>query len=126
MGRKIALAVAFASFWIASSLGQEPMQPRQVSLTLPIVSRSGRMLIQQIADSAYRQDDECSACKHAMEDGGKCSDVTKECKGGSVRSCYLAAACLCQCNLDAGGCGSDRDALKECVDKNQKNAHDMD
>jgi len=52
----------------------------------------------------------------------KCQSHIDACKNGSQAECYLAAACLCQCNLDAGGCGSDRDALQKCVDDNTKAA----
>jgi hypothetical protein len=58
----------------------------------------------------------CSQCEN------KCAGVTQQCKNGSIKSCYLAAVCLCQCNLDAGGCGSSTDALKQCVRDNQKSA----
>jgi hypothetical protein len=61
----------------------------------------------------------CSAC------ADKCSSQTQACKDGSIKSCYLAAACVCRCNLDAGGCGSSRDALKECVEENEKLAREV-
>lgn len=63
----------------------------------------------------------CAACSTSQE----VKDRTQECKDGSVKSCYLAAAALCQCNLDAGGCGSSTQALKECVAKNRKSAEDL-
>jgi hypothetical protein len=62
----------------------------------------------------------CSGCEQ------RCESRTRECKNGSVRSCYLAAACLCQCNLDAGGCGSSTSSLRECVQQNEKLARELD
>jgi hypothetical protein len=125
MGRKIALALAFTSFCVAFSGGQQPAQQKQDGFSIPTVSQSDRLLFQRMAAATAMQDNACSQCAHAMEEGGKCGDQTKDCKNGSVKACYLAAACVCQCQLDAGGCGSDRDALRECVEKNKKNAHDM-
>jgi hypothetical protein len=55
----------------------------------------------------------------------KCSNYMEDCKKGGQASCYRAAACLCQCNLDAGGCGSSTDALQQCVDDNNKKAKDL-
>jgi hypothetical protein len=55
----------------------------------------------------------------------KCDAPTHKCKDGSVKSCYEAAACLCQCNLDAGGCGSSTSSLRECIDKNKELARQM-
>lgn len=61
----------------------------------------------------------CGACEN------KCANVIQQCKDGSVKACYQAAACLCQCNLDAGGCGSAISALQKCVDDNTKLAREM-
>jgi hypothetical protein len=65
-------------------------------------------------------------------DAGACDDCadtcaarTQACKDGSIKSCYLAAVCLCQCNLDAGGCGSSKEQLRECIDENQKLADEL-
>lgn len=55
----------------------------------------------------------------------RCAGETNECKAGSIKACYLAAACMCQCNLDAGGCGSEKDALRDCVRDNKKNARNL-
>lgn len=63
-----------------------------------------------------------SACEQCAE---KCSSKAQDCKDGSVKSCYLAAVCLCQCNLDAGGCGSSKEQLQQCVDDNQKLADEL-
>lgn len=69
------------------------------------------------ASGVVAQDSPCAAC------GPKCQGYVDECKAGNQTSCYRAAACLCQCNLDAGGCGSDKEALQKCVDENNKNAN---
>lgn len=55
----------------------------------------------------------------------ECAPTMKECAAGGQADCYLAAACLCQCNLNEGGCGSSKDALQQCVDDNKKKAADL-
>jgi hypothetical protein len=62
---------------------------------------------------------ECSKCE------GKCKGWIDKCKEGGQYACYKAAACLCKCNLDAGGCGSSKEALQECYEKNEKLAKDL-
>ena len=62
---------------------------------------------------------ECSECE------GKCKGWIDKCKAGGQYGCYKAAACLCKCNLDAGGCGSSREALQECYEKNEKLAKEL-
>jgi len=62
---------------------------------------------------------ECSKCE------GKCKSWVDKCKEGRQYACYKAAACLCKCNLDAGGCGSSKEALQECYEKNEKLAKDL-
>jgi|SRR6185369_5062256 len=62
---------------------------------------------------------ECSKCE------GKCKSWVDKCKEGGQYACYKAAACLCKCNLDAGGCGSSKEALQECYEKNEKLAKDL-
>lgn len=62
---------------------------------------------------------ECAECEN------KCKAWIDKCKEGGQYSCYKAAACLCKCNLDAGGCGSSKDALKECYEKNEKSAREL-
>jgi hypothetical protein len=52
---------------------------------------------------------ECGLCKP------QCGSLVTSCQAGGQRDCRLAAACLCKCNLDAGGCGSSRVALAQCV-----------
>jgi len=61
----------------------------------------------------------CSEC------AASCQYRVDECKAGQMSSCYRAAQCLCQCNLDAGGCGSSHEALQRCVDENKKFADEM-
>jgi len=62
---------------------------------------------------------ECSKCE------GKCKAWIDKCKEGGQYACYKAAACLCKCNLDAGGCGSSKEALQECYEKNEKLAKEL-
>jgi len=74
----------------------------------------GRMVL-----TALPQGTACSECTST------CQARVDECKAGRMSSCYRAAQCLCQCNLDAGGCGSSREALQRCVDENKKLADEM-
>lgn len=69
------------------------------------------------AESAPAQ--ECSECE------GKCQAWIEKCKEGGQYACYKAASCLCKCNLDAGGCGSAKEALKECYEQNEKLAQEL-
>ena len=62
---------------------------------------------------------ECAKCE------GKCKTWVDKCKEGGQYACYKAAACLCKCNLDAGGCGSSKKALEECYEKNEKLAKEL-
>lgn len=62
---------------------------------------------------------DCSKCE------GKCKSWIDKCKDGGQYACYKAAACLCKCNLDAGGCGSSKEALQECYEKNEKLAKEL-
>ena len=62
---------------------------------------------------------ECSKCE------GKCKSWIDKCKDGGQYACYKAAACLCKCNLDAGGCGSSKEALQECYEENEKLAKEL-
>jgi hypothetical protein len=61
----------------------------------------------------------CSSCE------GRCADQKRRCEDGSIKACYLAAACLCRCNLEAGGCGSSTSVLKECVEENERRAREI-
>ena len=62
---------------------------------------------------------ECAKCE------GKCKTWVDKCKEGGQYACYKAAACLCKCNLDAGGCGSSKKALEECYEENEKLAREL-
>lgn len=62
---------------------------------------------------------ECAKCE------GKCKAWIDKCKEGGQYACYKAAACLCKCNLDAGGCGSSKKALEECYEENEKLAKEL-
>jgi len=62
---------------------------------------------------------ECSECE------GKCKPWIDKCKAGGQYGCYKAAACLCKCNLDAGGCGSSKEALQKCYEENEKLAKEL-
>jgi hypothetical protein len=62
---------------------------------------------------------ECSDCEN------RCQAWVDKCKDGGQYACYKAAACLCKCNLDEGGCGSSKDALRECYEQNEKLAREL-
>lgn len=62
---------------------------------------------------------ECADCEN------RCESWIKGCKEGGQYACYKAAACLCKCNLDEGGCGSSKDALRECYEQNEKLAREL-
>ena len=62
---------------------------------------------------------ECAQCED------KCKAWVDKCKEGGQYACYKAAACVCKCNLDAGGCGSSKEALKECYEQNEKSAKEL-
>lgn len=62
---------------------------------------------------------ECARCQK------KCRPLTKKCAKGNQTACYKAAACLCRCNLNAGGCGSSKNALRECIESNERAARGM-
>jgi hypothetical protein len=58
----------------------------------------------------------CDACP------GKCLAIKQKCNDGSVRDCFLAGACMCECKLAAGGCGSSPDELRSCISTNRAKA----
>lgn len=66
-----------------------------------------------------QQQPECAQCEK------KCQALIDKCAEGGQQACYKAAACLCKCNLDAGGCGSSKDALRECVENNERAAREL-
>jgi hypothetical protein len=88
------------------------------SIQAPVAGRTCSGAVMK-AGVAYISQSPCEKCTD------NCKARTDECKDGSVKACYLAAACLCQCNLDAGGCGSDKEALQKCVRDNEKNAREL-
>jgi hypothetical protein len=109
------LATMFLTFLAVVSTNAEDKKPTPADDKKPAA-----LCVAAQAQMAF-QATECSNCTNN-------ADYTRylaECKGGSVRSCYLAAAALCQCNLDAGGCGSSTDALRTCVEQNRKQAQDL-
>ena len=61
----------------------------------------------------------CSGCE------SQCAALTTSCKSGGQSACYRAAACLCQCNLNAGGCGTSTAALQQCVQENTRSAQQL-
>ncbi|MFC1611636.1 hypothetical protein ACFL6C_11810 [Myxococcota bacterium] len=61
----------------------------------------------------------CPGCNACPTD---CAAHQDECNQGSVPACYRAGACMCQCKLDAGGCGEPLERLRECVAKNVEKA----
>ncbi len=63
---------------------------------------------------------DCADCE------SRCDSWINKCKEGGQYACYKAAACLCKCNLDEGGCGSSKEALRECYEENEKLARDLD
>lgn len=62
---------------------------------------------------------ECADCEN------RCEAWMNKCKEGGQYACYKAAACLCKCNLDEGGCGSSKEALRECYEQNEKLAREL-
>lgn len=91
-----------------------------------MVLSNSRMAIRAIANakvspatSVVTFPQECAQCEN------KCKAWTDKCKEGGQYACYKAAACLCKCNLDAGGCGSSKEALKECYEQNEKSAREL-
>jgi hypothetical protein len=48
-----------------------------------------------------------------------------DCTTGNFASCYRAAAALCQCNINKGGCGNNAQALQSCVASNTNSADSL-
>ena len=63
----------------------------------------------------------CGGC------ASKCEPLAKSCREttNAQSACYRATACLCQCNLDAGGCGTSTSALQQCVQENTAKAQQL-
>jgi hypothetical protein len=62
---------------------------------------------------------DCADCE------SRCDSWISKCKEGGQYACYKAAACLCKCNLDEGGCGSSKEALRECYEENERLAREL-
>lgn len=60
--------------------------------------------------------------------GADCTSCSKRCQGltnscsGAPSDCYPAMACVCQCQLELGGCGKSEAALTQCVADNKSQA----
>jgi hypothetical protein len=104
----LVIAVVLASL-VLGGLMQGRSHPNPASSVEGAVSAFAVVTAQQ----------ECAACE------SKCDAWVQKCKDGGQYACYKAAACLCKCNLDAGGCGSSKDALRECYEQNEKLAREL-
>jgi TPR repeat protein len=51
---------------------------------------------------------DCASC------AGTCSNLTARCQT-SMAACYEAAACLCRCERERGGCGLSISSLDQCI-----------
>ena len=77
--------------------------------------------------SAYKAETELiEASSDCADCESRCDSWISKCKEGGQYGCYKAAACLCKCNLDEGGCGSSKEALRECYEENEKLARELD
>jgi len=109
MKSKIAvMAVVFVASLLVVGLPLE-----ESSLVSPSASAAGSQ--PRVIDASA----DCEDCE------GRCSSWINKCKEGGQYGCYKAAACLCKCNLDEGGCGSSKEALRECYEENEKLARDL-
>ena len=110
---------------VQPAAGRSPLSPAAFSASAPGCVESRNALLPKgpgsanLSSVANAFQSACAAC------GDRCAARTRACQNGSVRACYEAAACLCECNLQAGGCGSSRDALEECVRENRKAAEQL-
>ena len=52
----------------------------------------------------------CERCQQS-----RCTDLITSCNAGALPACHAAAACLCKCDLDAGGCGVAESELRACI-----------
>ncbi len=66
---------------------------------------------------APRKSAACDRCR------ARCAAHQGACNAGTVSSCYELGACLCECKLDAGGCGDSLTALTECIATNRARAN---
>lgn len=99
--------------------GQKPSDDSFLSWARHQIFRSTTLQVNAVCAASPAGGTACSEC------AGKCQHFVDDCKKGGQAACYRAAACLCQCNLDAGGCGSSREALQKCVDENTKRAKEL-
>lgn len=63
----------------------------------------------------------CNACAQ----NGEVAQYRSQCSSGVMSACYRAAAALCQCQLNSGGCGGNVQQLQRCVDTNTQTADSM-
>jgi hypothetical protein len=63
----------------------------------------------------------CNACSQNPD----VAHYTSECSSGTISSCYRAAAALCQCQMNSGGCGYDTPQLQACANSNAQTADSM-
>ena len=110
MKSKIALmAIVFVASLVVVGLPLE-----ESSLVSPSVSAA------KIQPKVIEASSDCADCE------SRCDAWINKCKEGGQYACYKAAACLCKCNLDEGGCGSSKEALRECYEENEKLARELD
>jgi hypothetical protein len=64
------------------------------------------------------------ACNACARNGGV-AQYKSECASGTMSACYRAAAALCECQLNSGGCGSNTQQLQQCVESNTSTADSM-
>ncbi|HXQ73152.1 MAG TPA: hypothetical protein VN844_21815 [Pyrinomonadaceae bacterium] len=106
----VATVLLFVCF---TAMGLTPGFTRGTSSVAPVEAAN------VVLPPAVIASQECAKCE------GKCKAWIDKCKDGGQYACYKAAACLCKCNLDAGGCGSSKKALEECVEQNEKAAKEL-
>ena len=107
-GKTAVVAIVFVASLLVVGLPLE--ESSQVSPSAS-AARSQPQVIEALAD--------CADCE------SRCDSWISKCKEGGQYACYKAAACFCKCNLDEGGCGSSKDALRECYEENEKLARDL-
>ena len=111
---RVAVFLLLGLSLMAVSSEQKPLADSYFSWSSYKIARSAMLQINPGCAASPGLPTACSEC------AGVCKHFVDECKDGNQASCYRAAACLCQCNLDAGGCGSSHEALQKCVDENTK------
>ncbi len=96
------------------------------SLSLIGLPQGKSNLVSPSASAAKAQPDVIEAPADCEDCESRCDSWINKCKEGGQYGCYKAAACLCKCNLDEGGCGSSKEALRECYEENEKLARELD